>query len=333
MRVLALIVCLLFGSCVQTEKEEITATDFRSSISLLSKKLLDSPNDMSLLKERSDLFLSQGNLQGALLDLEFLYELDSNNYQNLSDLSHVYYRLGEKGKTEYYKKAYFLLQKDIVTLKNNLSDLSMRYKLFFMANKHKKSLTDINSVLKIDKYIAEAYYYKGLNYCKIGDTIKAISQFQTAVEQDPDYVDAYLILALLYDLKTDSLAELYFNNALLVDSTSTRVLYNKGKYYQDNEKLEQAKKCYLAVLRFDSKFTDAYYNLGYISLVQEEYLNGANYFSEVIYSRPGFATAFYSRGLCFKGLGELQKARLDFMKTLEIAPDFREANDELAKIR
>lgn len=333
MRILVLIAFLLFGACVQNEKEEVKATDFRSSISLLSKKLLDNPNDISLLKQRSDLFLSQGNLDGALLDLEFLYELDSNNYQNLSDLSHVYYQLGEKGKTEYYKKAYFLLQKDIVTLKNNLSDLSMRYKLFFMANKHKKSLTDINSVLKIDKYIAEAYYYKGLNYCKIGDTIKAISQFQTAVEQDPNYIDAYLLLGLLYDLKGDSLAELYFNNALLVDSTSTIVLYNKGKYYQDNQELEQAKKCYLAVLRFDPKFIDAYYNLGYISLVQEEYLNGANYFSEVIYSKPAYATAFYSRGLCFKGLGEFQKARLDFRKTLEISPDFREANDELVKIR
>lgn len=333
MRFIVLIVCLLFCACVQTEKEEVKATDFRSSISLLSKKLLDNPNDMTLLKERSDLFLSQGNLEGALFDLEFLYELDSNNYESLSNLAHIYFQLGENGKTEYYKKAFFLLQKDIVTLKNNLSDLSMRYKLFFMTNKHKKSLTDINSVLKIDKYIAEAYYYKGLNYCKIGDTIKAISQFQTAVEQDPNYLDAYLVLGLLYDLKGDTLAELYFNNALLVDSTSTRVLYNKGKYYQDILKLEQAKKCYLAVLRFDSKFIDAYYNLGYISLLQEEYLNGANYFSEVIYSNPSFATAFYSRGLCFKGLGEFQKARLDFRKTLEIDPDFREAADELVKIR
>ena len=86
-------------------------------------------------------------------------------------------------------------------------------------------------------------------------------------------------------------------------------------------------------MRFDPKFIDAYYNLGYISLLQQEYLNGANYFSEVIYANPGFATAFYSRGLCFKGLGEFQKAAYDFKKALEVDPDFREAKIELSKIR
>lgn len=334
MRILTLVACLLFAACSQNEKEEkVQATDFRSSVSLLSKSLLDSPNDTSLLNARANLFLAQGNLEGALLDTEFLYQLDSNNYKSLSDLSHLYFQLGQKGKVEYFRKAMYLLEKDIVTLKNVSKDLTLRYKLFFMVNKHKESLADINSVLKMDKYMSEAYYYKGLNYCKIGDTTKAISQFQTAVEQDPYYVDAYLVLGLLYDLKGDSIAELYFDNALLVDSTSTRVLYNKGKYYQDIFKLEEAKKCYSALLRFDPKFIDAYYNLGYISLLQQEYFKGANYFSEVIYANPRFATAFYSRGLCFKGLGEFQKAAYDFKKALEVDPDFREAKIELSKIR
>ena len=100
-----------------------------------------------------------------------------------------------------------------------------------------------------------------------------------------------------------------------------------------SQKYKETKKCYLTVLRFDPKFIDAYYNLGYISLLQAEYLNGANYFSEVIYASPGFATAFYSRGLCFKGLGEFQKASYDFKKALEIDSGFKEAKDELSKIR
>jgi tetratricopeptide (TPR) repeat protein len=333
MRILVLIVCLLFGACVEEEKKEVVATDFRSSISLLSKKILENPNDVSLLKERSDLFLSQGKLEGALIDSEFIYELDSNNYQSLSNLSNIYFQLGENGKPDYYKKAFFLLQKDIVTLKNNSTDLSLRYKLYFMLGKFKESLADINRVLKIDKYIAEAYFYKGLNYCMIGDTVKAISQFQTAVEQDPNYIDAYHNLAVIYDLLGDSIAELYFNNALDVDSTSTIVLYSQGKYYQDRLKFEKAKKCYLSVLRFDPKYTPAYYNLGFIALSQKEFLLGANYFSEVIYFNPDFATAYFSRALCFVELGQADKAELDFNKTLEINPNFREAKLELAKIK
>ena len=299
---------------------------------MLSEKILENPNDTSLLHSRADLFLINGNLEGALLDLEYLYQLDSNNYQNLSNLSHVYYQLGEKGKIDYFRKALLLLDKGIVTLKNELKDLSLRYKLYYYISKHKKSLFDINNVLKLDKYIAEAYYYKGLNFFKLGDTAKAISQFQTSVEQDPDYVNAYVLLGHIYDLKGDSISELYYNNALMVDSTSTTVLYNKGKYYQDNQKLEEAKSCYLAVLRFDSKYINAYYNLGFVSLLQKNYLDGANYFSEVIYLKPDYATAYFSRGLCFKSLGEFKKANFDFRKTLELDPDFKEARLEMVKI-
>jgi tetratricopeptide (TPR) repeat protein len=330
MRIISLVFLLLIA-CNQKEKD-VKVTDFRSSISLLSEKILENPNDTSLLHSRADLFLINGNLQGALLDLEYLYQLDSNNYQNLSNLSHVYYQLGEKGKIDYFRKALLLLDKEIVTLKNELKDLSLRYKLYYYISKHKKSLFDINNVLKLDKYIAEAYYYKGLNFFKLGDTAKAISQFQTSVEQDPDYVNAYVLLGHIYDLKGDSISELYYNNALMVDSTSTTVLYNKGKYYQDNQKLEEAKSCYLAVLRFDSKYINAYYNLGFVSLLQKNYLDGANYFSEVIYLKPDYATAYFSRGLCFKSLGEFKKANFDFRKTLELDPDFKEARLEMVKI-
>lgn len=330
MRIISLVFLLLIA-CNQKEKD-VKVTDFRSSISLLSEKILENPNDTSLLHSRADLFLINGNLEGALLDLEYLYQLDSNNYQNLSNLSHVYYQLGEKGKIDYFRKALLLLDKEIVTLKNELKDLSLRYKLYYYISKHKKSLFDINNVLKLDKYIAEAYYYKGLNFFKLGDTAKAISQFQTSVEQDPDYVNAYVLLGHIYDLKGDSISELYYNNALMVDSTSTTVLYNKGKYYQDNQKLEEAKSCYLAVLRFDSKYINAYYNLGFVSLLQKNYLVGANYFSEVIYLKPDYATAYFSRGLCFKSLGEFKKANFDFRKTLELDPDFKEARLEMVKI-
>jgi tetratricopeptide (TPR) repeat protein len=330
MRIISLVFLLLIA-CNQKEKD-VKVTDFRSSISLLSEKILENPNDTSLLHSRADLFLINGNLEGALLDLEYLYQLDSNNYQNLSNLSHVYYQLGEKGKIDYFRKALLLLDKEIVTLKNELKDLSLRYKLYYYISKHKKSLFDINNVLKLDKYIAEAYYYKGLNFFKLGDTAKAISQFQTSVEQDPDYVNAYVLLGHIYDLKGDSISELYYNNALMVDSTSTTVLYNKGKYYQDNQKLEEAKSCYLAVLRFDSKYINAYYNLGFVSLLQKNYLDGANYFSEVIYLKPDYATAYFSRGLCFKSLGEFKKANFDFRKTLELDPDFKEARLEMVKI-
>lgn len=325
---------LILFSClnkdVQNHKPE-EVKDYRTEISLLSTKLLENPNDTFLLNKRIDLFLMYENLEGALLDQQHLYKLDSNNYQYLSDLASTYFQLGEKGRASYYIKALNILNSDIVNLKSDISNLTIRYKLFYIFQRYKESIKDINTVLKQNKYLAEAYFYKGMNYKEIGDTAMAISQFQTVTEQDPQYSDAYEQLAFIYEAQNNNIAELYYDNALSLDSTNISLWYNKGMYLQNISRYDDAKKCYLTILRFDPRHLSNY-NLGYIALLQEEYLDGANYFSEYIYNNNQVAMAYFARGLCFKSLKQTKKARFDFMKALDLDPSLKIAQDELSNI-
>ena len=92
--------------------------------------------------------------------------------------------------------------------------------------------------MRVDPYEVKAYYFKGLNFKEIGDFEKAISQFQTTVEQDPYHIDAYEQLAFVYAYLDNPLAELYFDNALAVDSAKimeenkifTLVVLEKNRY-------------------------------------------------------------------------------------------------------
>ncbi len=330
MRILSFWAILFLFSCAEPK---VPVTEKISDIAVLSEKILASPNDTSLLVQRKNYFLKRKQLEAALIDIEYLFQLDSLNYNRTFDLASTYFSLAESGKPKYYNKALNVLNVSRVTEKAALPSLLMRAKLYYIFKMYEFSLTDLNNALRINKYVAEAYFYKGLNFKEMGDVEAATPQFQTTVEQDPEYGPAYEQLAFIYASNNDPLAELYFDNALSVDSSSVSLWYNKGKYYQDNGQLNEALACYKAILRREPFNTSANYNVGYIHLLEGRYLDGANSFSDVTYSNSNFATAYFSRGLCFKALGQYKKAEFDFKKTLSIDPDFTQAKVELSTLR
>ena len=81
------------------------------------------------------------------------------------------------------------------------------------------------------------------------------------------------------------------------------------------------------MLRRDNFNQFANYNLGYINWKRQEYEMAANYFSDAIYTNPEYADAYFARGICFKELGNIPQARVDFQSALRL-----DETDEQAKI-
>lgn len=305
----------------------------KSDIAQLSEQLLKTPNDLRLIEARKQLFLDRGDVEAALIDQRQVVALDSTNHELLYELAIMQYKVAISGKPDYYRKSLNSLSKELEAQEKHTESLLLRGELHYLYKKHKESLADLNNVLRVDPYEAKAYFYKGLNFREMGDLERAISQFQTTVEQDPNYKEAYEQLGFIYEFQGNPLAENYFDNALAVDSSGIQLWYNKGKYLQDIGRLEDAKKCYKAILRRDLFNQFAHYNLGCIYLKQQDFESGANHFSEVIYTNPNYTSAFFARGLCFKEMGNLPQAKLDFQNTLKLDPDFKEAQLELKKMK
>jgi tetratricopeptide (TPR) repeat protein len=312
---------------------EQVAKETKSDIAQLSEQLLKTPYDLHLIEARKQLFLDRGNVEAALIDQRQIVALDSTNHELLYELAHMQYKVAISGKPDYYRAALNSLSKELEAQEKHTESLLLRGELRYLYKKHKESLTDLNNVLRANPYEAKAYFHKGLNFKEMGDLEKATAQFQTAVEQDPNYKEAFEQLGFIYEFQGNPLAENYFNNALAVDSSDVQLWYNKGKYLQDLGRFEDAKKCYRSILRRDQFNQFAHYNLGYIYLKQQDFESGANHFSEVIYTNPNYTSAFFARGICFKEMGNLPQAKLDFQNTLKLDPDFREAQEELQKIK
>ena len=73
----------------------------------------------------------------------------------------------------------------------------LRAKIFLFEKKTEEAMKLANQVLKIDKRIPEAYFIKGMIYHFLGNSNLASSSYQTAIEVDPNYFDAYIHMGML----------------------------------------------------------------------------------------------------------------------------------------
>ncbi|MFL5753330.1 MAG: tetratricopeptide repeat protein, partial [Bacteroidia bacterium] len=264
---LFLTLLLLFSSCGnKNEKEAGNKVLVDSSLSKLSSpelktlnaELLKDPDNADLYYKRGQLYLANKDLLAAEGDAKRAIKLDSNKANYFILLCDAYF-MGNQTR----------LSKETLEhcLKINPSSIDANMKLaelYFYVKKYPEAILYINNALKVDESLAKGYYLKGMCYKENGDTSNAVSSFQTAVEQDNKYFDAYVELGLLMAAKKNVMAIEYYNTALRINPKSREVFYNIGKFFQDIGNTKMAVETYKKLLALDPKEKNALYNLGAI---------------------------------------------------------------------
>jgi tetratricopeptide (TPR) repeat protein len=204
------------------------------------------------------------------------------------------------------------------------ADAMLKYaelQLYF--EEYKSTLEYIDKALAIDKLNAKAYFMRGMAYKLSGDTAKAVSNFQTTIDQDPEYYHAYIQLGLLYATKHSKLAEDYYNNAIKLNPKSIEAHFNLAMFYQEDSLYDDAIIEYSKVLEIDPKYKQAHYNLGYIHLVYLlVYKQAVIHFTNAIACDPAYAEAYYNRGYSYELLGDVTNAKADYDQALKIRPNY-----------
>jgi len=196
-----------------------------------------------------------------------------------------------------------------------------------------KALLTANEVLKLEVTNADAYFKKGLAYVFRQDTMKAISSFQTATEQNPDFYSAFMQLGLLCAGKKMKLTEGYYNNAIRINPNSTEAYYGLAIFHQNNNQLQKAKETYRKLITVDQQYKDAFYNLGYIYFNEDSLQQALKHFNMATNVDLDFVKAYYMRGLTYEALGDTANAKKDYNRTLSFNPDFEMANKGLERLK
>lgn len=308
-------IILILGACQDHgSKKQKTVEDTSELTKAADEAIKADPNNAALYVKRASLYhkLTQDSL--AIVDLQKAIQLDSNKAEYHSFIGQILFDHKDvTGSAKYFQKALELNPGD------EISHLKLAH-LFLFSGDYPKAFIEINNVLRANVYNAEAYFLKGMCYKNMKDTTHAISSFQTAVQTDTKYAEAYQQLAMIFEARKDPLAIRYYENAYNANPKDFEPLYGEGMFWQNQNKFEEAKKVYKRILLHDNNFPKAYYNLGWILLQQDSTDKAFRQFDLAVKVQPDYADAWYNRGLCQEILGRKKEALSDYEQALTFAP-------------
>jgi len=317
--------CGYFSS--STSSHGSSNVDKFPELASVNSQIEKSPKNASLLYQRGMILskLKQDSL--AILDFQNAIKIDSNKADYYSAIGNILFEHKDiAGSAVWLAKAVALNPSD------EMAHLKMA-KLFLYTGEYPKAFTEINTVLRGNVYNPEAYFLKGMCYKNMKDSNKAISSFQTAVQTDPKYADAYMQLALIYQAKKDPVSLRYFENAYQADTSNLESLYGAAMYWQDQEKFAEAKKVFTRIVYIDRQYPKAFFNMGWMLLQEDSTEKAIRQFDIAIQVKPDYAEAYYNRGLCYEIRNEKTQAIADYKQALIFSPDFALCKTALQRVQ
>lgn len=334
---LPLIIASLFGCGSGNSETPETPRDTVAidSLAWFNQKLSMDPSNLKLLFERSKYHLRQGDVDNAQFDLEKYLKSDSSNLDVHKAYADIMMSKLILEKSKYHYE--YIIEHDSM---NAAAYVGMG-KLYALLDNNAAAIAYLNKSLKIDPYQTEPYFMKGMIYRsdhlltgREESWDLAISSFQTAIEQDPNNYSAYVQLGVMHDQMGDSTAVQYYNSAIDIFPESLEAWYNKGIFYQNRGKIDEAFECYRTLHDIDSTWADPYYNEGYIHLLMTEQLDSAIIcFNKAVELDPEYFQAYNNLGLAYEKKGDVAQAKNFYTKAIEINPDFKIAKENLNRLQ
>lgn len=296
------------------------------ALKALTEEISNSPKDASLYFERGRTLKKMRQDTLALRDYMKAASLDSTKSEYFSAVGDMLFEAKDiTGSIEWIQKA----------IKINPEDRKAHLKiakLFLCLKDYGKALAEINLVLRKNVYDPEAYLLKGMVYKDNGDTAKAISSFLTSLQVAPDYKDAAIELGLLYNAKGDTIGLRYLDNAFAMDTTDVFPIYARGTHYQEMNRYDLAKQEYRRCILKDRKYTDAYFNMGYILLQEDSFQKAWRQFDMALKVDPGNPAAIYNRGLCSELMDSIDNAIADYKTSIRYDTGYEAPKKALGRL-
>jgi tetratricopeptide (TPR) repeat protein len=212
---------------------------------------------------------------------------------------------------------------------------------------YKIALDYLNEAIIKDPQNADIYFYKGTIFKEIGDTVKALSSFQTATELNPKFYNAYVQIGLLLQHRKDKNAQKYLDNAIKVSDKPEDALYAKANLLKEEGlalynakkdapsilKLSEAVENFKKVIELNYKNVEAYMGAGFCYYQMDSLEQAYHYYELATKVEPAYAGAYFSKGLCAEDLGRTKEAAALYQNCLNIDPNFRRAEEHLKKLQ
>lgn len=299
----------------------------------LDSLLLKYPDSVNILVKHGELALTNFKYDIAIADAAKAFRLDSSRLDTRMLYADAICNNPAIQNAD-ITKAQFHYQKLIKKEPKNIRALVGMAMTYTLRQDFDNSFKYINRALKINPRYRNAYVLKGSNYRMLGNTKLAISSYETAVQQDPNFYGGYLMLGALYQYEKDPICIQYYTTATQLQPNNPDCLYAlayaKEIFGQEND----AKMIYRKMIRIDSTYYEAYFQLGYIKQFTDLDLDSALYFyNAALDIEPRHIESNHNIGLIYEDKKDISRALLSYAKVLKYNPEFELTKERVAVLK
>lgn len=291
------------------------------------------PDSLPVIIEHGNIMLERYDYDKAMQDGAKAFRLDSNNIEARFLYANALNNRAERSVTDVLN-AQRHFHAVVAKQPKNTRALVALGSTYAQQQDFKNGFLYVNEALRIDKHYRDAYVMKGSMYLTMDKRDLAKSSYETAIQQDPDFFEAYIFLGDIYMNEGNPICSEYYLTAVELRPNSTDALYSLAYGYEETNRAEEALAVYRRINKKDRDFAPAYFHQGRIKQFLQNQPDSAIYFyNTTLAIEPRFVEAWHNAGMVYESKKNREKALEAYSNALKYDPDFKMSREAAEKLR
>ncbi len=203
------------------------------------------------------------------------------------------------------------------------SAYSNRGKLLLEEKKYEEALSDFNKAVELDPNFAQVYNNRGALLMDLNRYEESKKDFDRAVALQPQFAFAYNNRGMLmHKMENDSAALYDYNKAIEMKPEFTEAYFNRGIIFENFKQHDEALNDYNKVVALNPNYILVYNNRGNILMNAKRYDEALSDYNKTIELNPNSPNAYLNMGTLYTYEQKYEDAIANYTKALELAPDF-----------
>ncbi len=188
---------------------------------------------------------------------------------------------------------------------------------------YKKALISIEKILIKNPNLEQNVNLKGVILANLDRVIEARECWFNAIKINSSYFDPIYNLADSYlKKKNHDEALKYFVKASELRPKNFIVHFRIGYLFMQKQNWDKALSYFNKSMDLNNKFPNTFFNMAIILNLLNKKKESIQFFKSYIELQPNNIEAYYSLGICYREIGDIQMAEKTFLKALKMNPDY-----------
>ncbi|MGI6046921.1 MAG: tetratricopeptide repeat protein [Petrimonas sp.] len=292
---------------------------FRAMAKFMLDDFKGAEEDANLCIERNPYYTAAYQLRGAARQNQEKFELAATDYQrSLEFFPEDRLTLVNMAIVNVELKHYEVAEKFFEVLIRRFPDYIPGYltrgQMHLERNDTLKALADYDKAIEIDPYTAQSFSARGLLQFQLKDYNKALADLDEAIRLDPYFTGNYINRGLVkYNLNDLRGAMADYDRVIEVDENNLIARFNRGLLRAQVADNNRAIRDFDKVIEMEPENTIAYINRAMLHAEIGDNVSAIQDLNFVLNEHPDFFTGYYMRAEMKRQLNDLHGAERDYL--------------------